>query len=155
MKIELSFGFIVFVILIVSFSAFYGIFWAINNNAVSASENYLEINDRIIQVEIADNPRSWYEGLSGRDRLCATCGMLFAFPELGIKTFVMRKMKIPLDIIWISDNIVVKVDKNLPPEGANPQKKYSSFAPVNYVLEVNAGFCDKYGIGDGDKVLIK
>jgi uncharacterized membrane protein (UPF0127 family) len=114
--------------------------------------NEVEINDVKIRVEIADNSFSRYRGLSDREELCSDCGMLFVFPEKNKQTFVMRKMKFPLDIIWVADNKIIKIDKNLPPEGSMPKNFYSSGAPINYVLEVNAGFTDENNIKAGDMV---
>jgi len=78
--------------------------------------------------------------------------MLFVFKDKRERTFVMRNMNFPLDIIWIKDDKIIKIDKNLPPEGAKPKKLYNSDKPVNYVLEVNAGFTDKYGIEISNEV---
>jgi uncharacterized membrane protein (UPF0127 family) len=33
----------------------------------------------------------------------------------------MRNMLFPLDIIWINDDEIIKIDKNLPPEGDKPE----------------------------------
>jgi uncharacterized membrane protein (UPF0127 family) len=138
------------------------IFLLIFLTACSQKENYktVEINNKIIKVEIADTPESQYQGLSNRESLCADCGMLFKFKEKEIKTFVMRDMKFPLDIIWIDDNhrssgagIIVGISKNLAPEGSDYKNFYRSPAPVDYVLEVNAGFADENNIKVGDKII--
>ncbi len=119
----------------------------------SVYDNYIEINNKKINlIGVADNSDLSYMGLSFRESICENCGMLFPFEEKSEKTFVMRDMLFPLDIIWISDDIIVKIDKNLPPEGSNPKNFYKSETPVNFVLEVNGGFTDDYNIGVGDKV---
>ena len=66
----------------------------------------------------------------------------------------MKNMHFPIDIIWISHRRVVNISKNLQPEGKNPKKTYSSIYPVNYVLEVNAGFCEENNIIIGDEIKI-
>ncbi|MDD4332865.1 MAG: DUF192 domain-containing protein [Patescibacteria group bacterium] len=114
--------------------------------------NEVEINDAKIKVEIVDNPYSRYRGLSDREDLCADCGMFFVFPWKATQSFAMRRMKFPLDIIWISDDKIIKIDKNLPPEGIMPKNIYSSGNTVNYVLEVNGGFADKNNIKVGDSI---
>ncbi len=122
------------------------------------NEKFVTINNTKIKVEIADTPELQYQGLSNREELCDNCGMLFVFPDKQILTFVMRDMNFPLDIIWIDDNLsaqagkIVKINKNAIPEGSNPVMRYSSDMPVNYVLEINAGFCDGNGIEVGDSV---
>jgi len=118
----------------------------------SISVPSVEINNTIITLEIADTTEKQWQGLSDRKFLDDNSGMLFVFPNLQTRTFVMRRMNFPLDIIWIKDRIILKIDKNLPPEGENYIKRYNSIYPVNYVLEVNGGFTDKHNIKTGDKV---
>ena len=110
------------------------------------------INSKEIKVEIADTPEKQYKGLSNRDSLCQDCGMLFIFPDKAEKTFTMRDMLFSIDIIWISDEKIVKIDEELPLPDSPDLKKYYSSQPVDYVLEVNNGFCQKNNIKAGDKV---
>lgn len=114
----------------------------------------VKINGREITVEIADTPELQFKGLSGRKNLCAGCGMLFVFNDKKERTFVMREMNFPLDIIFIDGNKIVKIEGGLEPEGVNPKNIYKSGAPVDYVLEVNGGFTDKYKIEEGGKLVI-
>ncbi|RLC37775.1 hypothetical protein DRH27_03535 [Candidatus Falkowbacteria bacterium] len=120
--------------------------------SLSKIQPTLVINNTMIKVEIADTAEKQRQGLSDRNFLDEMSGMLFVFPSLGARTFVMRRMNFPLDIIWIKDGIILKIDKNLPPEGENYINRYDSIYPVNYVLEVNGGFTDKYNIKTGDKI---
>ncbi len=119
----------------------------------------IKINDHEITVETADTPEEQYRGLSNQESLCENCGMLFIFNDKSERTFVMREMNFPLDIIFIDGDPlageagkIVKIYKNLPPEGAEPKNVYKSGEPVDYVLEVNGGFSDKNGIGVGDVI---
>lgn len=125
--------------------------------ACSQKENYriVEINNKVIKTEIADTPALQYKGLSNRESLCADCGMLFKFNDKQIKTFVMRDMKFPLDIIWIDDSIIIGISKNLAPEGSDYKNFYRSPAPIDYVLEVNAGLAEESNIKIGNVVIIK
>lgn len=115
--------------------------------------NYVEINGQKIPVELAETPNEQWRGLSGREKLDAGSGMLFVFPGKGVRNFWLKDMNFPLDIIWIDENTVVKVDRNLPPGGPAPNESYSSIWPINYVLEVNAGFAEKHDIRAGDEVV--
>lgn len=117
-----------------------------------SKENSVTINNKIIKVEIADTIETQFRGLSNKEELCADCGMLFVLPDKKVRTFVMRDMNFPLDFIWIDDDKIVKIDKDAKPEGSNPVIRYLSDVPVNYVLEVNAGFCNKNGVNVGDAV---
>ncbi|OGF22159.1 hypothetical protein A2Y83_00970 [Candidatus Falkowbacteria bacterium RBG_13_39_14] len=110
------------------------------------------INGNEIEIEVADTPAKRYLGLSNRDYLCSECGMLFIFADKEAREFVMREMEFNLDIIWISDGRIVKIDKDLPAEGEKYEKIYSSGTKVDMVLELNAGYCDGHGIKVGDIV---
>ncbi len=114
----------------------------------------LVINGKTVEVEIADNFEAWRQGLSDRESLDADRGMLFVFPDKQVRTFWMKNMNFPLDIIWISDDEVAGISADLPPEGEAPARTYGSISPVNYVLEVNAGFAAQYHIKAGDSVVI-
>lgn len=108
--------------------------------------------DKKINVELADTIEKQWLGLSNRESLDKENGMLFIFPNKQERTFVMRNMRFPLDIIWIEEAKVLSCSENLPPEGSEYKEKYSSKLPVNYVLEVNAGFCEENGVKVGDRV---
>lgn len=110
------------------------------------------INNKEINIEIADEPREQVLGLSYRKKLAENNGMLFIFDKKEERNFWMKSMNFPIDIIWINDELIVDIDKNLPPEGENPENLYGPGSPINKVLEVNAGFTDKYNIKIGDKV---
>jgi len=116
---------------------------------------YLEISEAIIKVEIADTSEKHYLGLSKRLELCPDCGMIFVFKNNISRQFVMRNMEFPLDIIWIDDNEIIGIEKNLVPEGVKPKNIYNSKQEVNYVLEVNGGFCENNNIKVGDKIKFK
>jgi uncharacterized membrane protein (UPF0127 family) len=62
----------------------------------------------------------------------------------------MKNTYISLDIIYIDDHKeIVSVQKYTTPLS---EESLPSFKKAQYVLEVNAGFFDKYHISYGDKV---
>ncbi len=114
------------------------------------------VNNTKITAEIANTPEIRQKGLSGRDSLASDSGMLFTFDKPGIHPFWMKGMKIPLDFIWVKDQKVVDLIKNIPPPTPN-QKDDSlpilqSRQPVDSVLEVNAGFVDSNSVKVGDDI---
>lgn len=116
-------------------------------------DSHITINNtRIELVDIADNMEKAYNGLSFRESICEDCGMLFPFNVKDKRTFVMRDMMFPLDIVWIDDDKIVKIDKNLKPEGHEVDNFYNSIFPVNNVLELNGGYTDKNNIKVGDTI---
>jgi uncharacterized membrane protein (UPF0127 family) len=115
------------------------------------------IGDDVIKVEVARNDDQRKKGLSGRATLDAESGMIFVFEKTDVTpVFWMKDTMIPLDIVWINDGKVAKIDANVPvpKEGAsdNELPRYSSSVPVDYVLEVNAGYTGARGISVGDSV---
>lgn len=115
----------------------------------------VRIGEAGFQVEIADNPVSQAQGLSGRESLPVENGMLFVFQKSDIQKFWMKDMKFPIDIIWIKENRVVGIIVGAEPETGLDYEIYSSPEPVDKVLEVNAGQAQLLGIKVGDAVELK
>ena len=111
---------------------------------------YLEVGDTKIKVELAQTEFERYRGLSGREKLCDDCGMLFVFPEARKTGFVMRDMKFPLDMIGIREGRVVAIDENCQPDEATV---YQDEEMVDKVLEVKAGTVSSLGIKLGNGVI--
>jgi uncharacterized membrane protein (UPF0127 family) len=127
--------------------------------ATPVQQKTVTINSKTIQVEIADTQSSREKGLSGRTSLGAESGMLFIFDTKQVSpTFWMKDMLIPLDMIWVSGDKVVKIDKDIPAPAPGTKDsaltKYTPNRAVDYVLEVNAGFASSNSIKVGDAVSI-
>lgn len=116
------------------------------------------INEKVIILNIAHTPEEKSKGLSGRASLSKNEGMLFVFEQEGFPSFWMKDMLISIDIIWILNDSIVDIHKNIPaPEPESPHSNlplYTPEKPTNYVLEVNAGFVDRNNINIGDKVYL-
>ncbi len=112
----------------------------------------VKIGNLTVDAEVADNFLKRSVGLSNKTHLKNNEGMLFVFKNEGIYGFWMRRMKFPIDIIWISkEKKIIGCDKNLQPCVSNC-KVYKPPKPILYVLEVNTGFCDKHKIRPGQRV---
>lgn len=114
----------------------------------------VEINGSATKAKLAKTAQEHYQGLSHRQMLGENEGLLFVFRDSSQKSFVMRDMNFPLDIIFISNDIITDVFSDLAPEGSQPEHIYQSSQPVNLVLEVNAGYSAKHSIKPGDRVKI-
>ena len=101
-----------------------------------------------VLAEAVRTPERLYLGLSYRSELPEDRGMLFFMPDKEVQTFCMRGMRIPLDLIWISDGRVAGLTRNVPPTFPG---NLNSPAPVTHVLEVPGGFADRHGIKTGDR----
>jgi len=125
----------------------------------SQSRPTATINGRDIAVELASTTEEKGKGLGGRDTLDTNSGMLFVFgTSNNPQTFWMKGMLIPLDLIWIKDGSIIKIDKNVPAPSVNTPdnklKTYSAGLPIDYVLEVNGGFSDTNSILVGNSVTL-
>ncbi|MBN1449041.1 MAG: DUF192 domain-containing protein [Bacteroidetes bacterium] len=100
-----------------------------------------------IDVEIAESEQARTQGLMGRDRMAEQQGMLFIFPDETFRSFWMANTPLPLDIIFANDaGTIVTIQRNTVPYS---EESIPSTAPARYVIEVNAGFCDRHGIHEG------
>ena len=103
-----------------------------------------------IDIEIADNEYERQLGLMNRESMEEMQGMLFIFPQERYQSFWMLNTMFSLDIIFVNSNKeIVTIHKNTAPLS---EQSYPSTAPAQYVVEVNAGFCDIHNIKIGDKV---
>jgi uncharacterized membrane protein (UPF0127 family) len=106
-----------------------------------------------VRVEVAVTAEERARGLSNRSSLPASAGMLFVFESAHQPSFWMKDTLIPLDLIWIdADKRVEGITPNVQPEPGvadSGLRRYSSEAPVLYVLELNAGAAARFGIVPG------
>ncbi len=109
------------------------------------------VGEKIFLVEVVATDELRALGLSGRDGLCAECGMLFIFDKPGKYNFWMKNMQFSIDIIWFNEQkIVVGKSENL---------AYPSLIPVgpneesSFVLEVPAGTSEGIRVGDKARFL--
>ena len=84
-------------------------------------------------------------------------GMLFLFDTPSFPSFWMKEMKFPIDIIFINNDRVTTVHKNVqPPESpTSPLTVYKPTEPSDKVLELNAGQATAFDIKPGDTVQIE
>ena len=135
------------------------------------------INNHIFRTKIVNTPEKIQQGMMGATFDETFDSMLFVFPkkmedpqaydESNIygdmqyesiakernkyHCFWMKNCIIPLDMIFIKNNIVQEVHHSCEPcLVENNCKNYCGFA--DYVLEVAGGTCKNYGIGIGNIV---
>lgn len=152
-------------------------------------ENYntpLLVGKKKIFVSIAKTPEEKRQGLSGKEKLKDSQGILFDFSNTQSKTgsgpstpstdaqgrpeetrgatssgqnagkpaFWMKDMKFDLDLIWIREGKIIGITPNVPHPNS-PSDKLPTYSPpseINMVLEVNAGWSEKYRVEVGDEV---
>ncbi len=110
----------------------------------------LTIGNKQIQVAYANTPELQEQGLSNTAPLTEEQGMLFMFPTETTPSFWMKDMNYALDIIWIdAGKKVIDITPNLDPKTF--PRSYTPASPVQFILEVPAGFAEKNGITIGTK----
>lgn len=103
-----------------------------------------------IQIEIADNGFEQQTGLMYRKQMDNNKGMLFVFDKSEIKSFYMKNTYISLDIIYLdAENTIINIVKNAIP--LNEASLFSD-APAKFVLEINSGLSEKWGLEKGNKI---
>lgn len=119
----------------------------------------IKVDEIVLEVQIADTEPRHVRGLMFQDQLPFDEGMFFMYEEAGQYSMWMLNMQFPLDIIWFDgDGNVVHIEKNVQPcktaletmtcTGIGPQKD------AMYVLEVTAGFVDRFNIDSNSKLEI-
>lgn len=109
-------------------------------------------NDTIrkIDVELAETDEERAKGLMDRRSMSDDQGMLFIFSDEEEQSFWMKNTYISLDILYVDKNKeIVSIRKYAAPLS---EESLPSFKKAMYVVEVNAGFCDKYHVAFGDKI---
>ncbi len=105
----------------------------------------------VFKVEIAATDEERQKGLMFRKNLPEESGMLFIFRDDAIHSFWMKNTYIPLDMIFISsDMMVAGIHRNATPLS---EESISISKPSRYVLEINAGLSEKFGIDENSKAV--
>ena len=129
-----------------------------NSSLPQFNDAAVQINNKKLNVFVADEEQEQRLGLAVRKKISDEEGMLFTFDKPLMPTFWMKDMKFPIDIIWIKNNQVVEVDRDLAPQpGVENQelKLYKPKSEVDAVLEVNAGWAKKNNLSIGDEVKVE
>jgi len=100
------------------------------------------------KVEVVDTPESRAQGLMFVQNLAPDAGMLFDFKEERPVSFWMRNTFIPLDMIFVgADGVVKTVHVNAIPHDVT---SIPSQVPVQFVLEIPGGRSVEIGLKPGD-----
>ena len=103
-----------------------------------------------IVIELAENPDEQAQGLMYRRSLPDRGGMLFIDPVESMRSFWMKNTALSLDILFVDANgEIVNIVKRTTPFS---EERILSTAPAQYVVEVRAGFTDRYGITEDDRI---
>jgi len=104
-----------------------------------------------VTAAIADTGSLRYTGLSDTPSMPEDHGMLFVYGDVAMRTFVMRRMSFPLDMIFANDDGVITVVHEAPAPGPEEDgNDITRTGRARYILEVNRGWSSERGVGEGD-----
>lgn len=103
-----------------------------------------------IAIEIAETDSAQIRGLMDRRSLPERGGMLFVYPNEEPRSFWMRSTPLPLDLLFITagDSVLNVVPRTVP----YSDDRIESTGPARHVLEVRAGFTERWGIDPGTRI---
>ncbi|MFH1631523.1 MAG: DUF192 domain-containing protein [bacterium] len=123
------------------------------NRSVNVTVGGNELN-----MLVAGNAYTQARGLSGIElEDLKADGMIFTFNNQEERTFWMKGMEFNLDVVWVQNGKVMKIDRNVPEplSGEEPERMYSRPFEVDMVLEFPAGFIDDHDILIGQMVIVE
>ncbi|MBU1472644.1 DUF192 domain-containing protein [Patescibacteria group bacterium] len=113
----------------------------------------VRIGNHVFPVELAVTQKEKEKGLGQRSSLAPGHGMLFVYDHKEVYPFWMKDMQFPLDFVWIAEKTVVDITKNVQaPKPGQPPAVIHPSAPMDKILELNAGDIQRFGTKIGDTV---
>lgn len=107
-----------------------------------------------VAVEVARSPEQRRLGLMNREGLSSGRGMLFVFEGEARPVMWMKNMNFPIDIVFAdSEAMISHIEKDAEPCFAVDDRycpRYRSEVASRYVLELPAGFTERYSVKRGD-----
>lgn len=123
----------------------------------------VRIKGEKFRLELALDDAHRFKGLSGRESIPANGGMLFVFPDVQLRAFVMRDCPNPIDIAYLDGSgrvVAVHTMTPEPPreenESANAYERrlpgYTSRFGAQFAIETAGGRLKGLGLQAGDQV---
>ena len=111
-----------------------------------------------LNIMLAKTRAEKAKGLMFYNEIASDTGMLFVYKYPQQMSFWMMNTKIPLDLVFFSENLTVTeyIKNMIPGFGKRPDTlpHYDSNGKAQYALELKAGMIDELGIVVGDKLEI-
>ncbi|MFA5986925.1 MAG: DUF192 domain-containing protein [Parcubacteria group bacterium] len=114
-------------------------------------EPRIKIGNQKVTLDVAVTEQEKMQGLSGRTALCDACGMLFVFDSAMPQTFWMKDMLFDIDVLWIDQNTIVGLQKDISHK-RQEKEVFVSSKPADKVVELPAGFIDTHHVWVGQIV---
>lgn len=105
----------------------------------------------VLDIYLAETPGQRAQGLMYIEQMDEMEGMLFTYPQPATMTMWMKNTFVSLDMLFIlPDGTISSIEKSTRPLAT---ARISSAEPVTMVLELNAGFTERWQISPGNRLL--
>ena len=125
-------------------------------NSAQGNTQKVVIAGKAFELELALTAAQRQQGLSDRDAIADDGGMLFAFREPDVLGFVMRRCKVPIDIVYLSPTgriVAMHAMQVEPYDTPDYQlKTYSSVYPALFAIELKGGTIEALKLREGQAI---
>lgn len=109
-----------------------------------------------VDVRLAETYEEKYAGLSGTETLRNGTGMLFVYEREEPRTYVMRDMNYPIDIVFIGADRRINAIEQAPAPGPNQDgNDIQRSGSAKWVLEVPRGWMKAQNVSEGDRIVVE
>ena len=109
------------------------------------------IGSGVFHLRLAETAEERAQGLGGVAALVQNEGMLFTFQNDGLHGIWMKDMRIPIDILWLSNDFqIVDFAEKVSPDSF--PRVFTPTTPARFVVELPAGAKKASGVAVGDAV---
>lgn len=126
--------------------------WLFYMNLNKDNSPLLKINNDKYKLQLAITQEQQRQGLMNVASLPQDQWMLFVFPTSDYYSFWMKDTLIPLDMIWISEDLTIVNFQTAQPCKQIDCPSYNPFSKAKYVLEINWWLAKSRGYKIWDKV---
>ena len=109
----------------------------------------IQVGQKVVSVELADDPAERHQGLMYRSDMDAEHGMLFVYPDTAPRSFWMENTAIPLSIAFLDETGRVLNIENMTPYD---RSGVPSAGAAMYALEMNRGWFERNGVQVGSVI---
>lgn len=106
----------------------------------------------VLDLYLAESGEQHRQGLMFIDEMDEFEGMLFRYGRTASISMWMKNTHIPLDMVFIrGDGVIAGIAERTKPMTTT---RITSPEPVPFVLELNGGMTERWGIGRGNRLLV-
>ena len=120
---------------------------ALLTGCAASARSTVTLGGTEVQVLVADDDDERSRGLQGYDPLPEGEGMLFVYDDAVVRTFAMKQVAFPIDVLFVGEDLTITAIEPLDP---GDMRLVSSPGPCGYVVELRQGWAAGQGIAIGD-----